>query len=168
MKDDGVVYYSCECPKCGHKWNILENEWMTLSLVTGGKTPHCPKCQSSKILWKKKNIEEMTPEEILEEFAKVTAELESQAPKIVGSLIKVSKSSYALTKDEGKRKALLELLRTDENLRRDFKKEIFEYASAMDDLTKTLIQVEDLARLKLEELQKKQKEKQKKQKKRED
>lgn len=56
---------------------------------------------------------------------------------------------------------MLELLRTDENLRRELRKQFFEYASAVDDLTKTLIQVEDVARLKLEELQKKQKEKQK-------
>lgn len=111
---------------------------------------------------KKKKVSEMTSEEALEELEKVTKKLESLAPKVLGGVIKVSKSFYALTKYDKKREALLELLRTDEDLRRDFRKNVLEYASAIDDLLKNLSQVEDVARLKIEELEKKREEKRKK------
>ena len=52
MTESDEEVYSCECPKCGHRWNIPMVEWMQFSLATKGKTPRCPKCQSGRILWK--------------------------------------------------------------------------------------------------------------------
>ncbi|MDH5449246.1 MAG: hypothetical protein OEY24_04800 [Candidatus Bathyarchaeota archaeon] len=43
--------YSCECPKCGHKWKVSKGKWIRLNMVTG-KHPDCPKCNSGRILWK--------------------------------------------------------------------------------------------------------------------
>lgn len=114
---------------------------------------------------KKKKVSEMTQKEIWQELEKVNRELEKQVPKVVGGLIKISKSFYALSKDERKREALFELLRTDENFRRDLRKTFFDYDSAIHDLVKTLDQAEELSRLKVEELLKKREELKKKEKK---
>jgi len=99
----------------------------------------------------KKKPEEMTQKEALEEFEKVTEELERLAPKFVGHLIKVNKRLYALTKDETGRRVLMESLKTDKDLRKSF----FQYASALEDLKKTSLKVEDELTLKIMELKKK-------------
>jgi predicted transcriptional regulator len=96
---------------------------------------------------KKKKVSEMTQKEILEELGRTLDELESIAPDVVGSLIKLSKSFYALSKDEKAR----ELVMTD----KDFRKDILELASATNDLERILFQVEEITRQKLEELEKK-------------
>ena len=59
----------------------------------------------------KKKPEEMTSEEVLEEFKKMTKKLEKLAPKLVGDLVRINEKYYALTKDETGRKVLMEPLR---------------------------------------------------------
>jgi len=43
--------YKIKCTKCGHEWTVSRAEWIRLNLATG-KTPHCPKCNCGRILWK--------------------------------------------------------------------------------------------------------------------
>jgi len=51
MTEGEAKAYSCECPECGYRWKIPSSEWILLFLATG-KTLHCPKCLSGRILWK--------------------------------------------------------------------------------------------------------------------
>lgn len=106
---------------------------------------------------KKKKVSEMTEKEILEELGKCLDELESITPDAVGSMIKLSKLFYALSKDEKARESLM--------IDKDFRKDILEIASATDDLERTLFQVEELAQQKLKEFEKKREELKKKEKK---
>lgn len=96
---------------------------------------------------KKKKVSEMTEKEILEELDKLPDEIESKAADVVGSVIKLSKSFYALSKDPKARELTMR--------NKDLRKDILELASAAGDLEKTLFQVDEFARQKLKELEKK-------------
>ena len=102
----------------------------------------------------KKKLDKMSNKEILEELDKLTEEIKKLTPKVVGDLIRMNKSFYALTKDE-KGREILESLRTD----KDSRKNLFQYASAVEDLKGNLLEVEDELSSKIAELKKKQKEK---------
>jgi len=52
MTEEDAEVYTCECPKCEHKWKIPTSEWAMLSKATGW-TPRCPKCNSGRVLWQR-------------------------------------------------------------------------------------------------------------------
>ena len=112
---------------------------------------------------KKKKIEEMTEEEAREELERLATRLEKLQPKlegklsnIVGKWFELARLFYRISKDERKKKQLIELWVTDKNFRRDF----FEMAEGLETLETELWKTDDLGR-QLEELVKKQKEKKK-------
>ena len=57
MTEEDAEVYTCECPKCEHKWKIPASEWAMLSKATGW-TPRCPKCNSSRVLWQRQKKRE--------------------------------------------------------------------------------------------------------------